>query len=238
MPRSPLATAGISAVVASAGVLALVTSTPAPPDPDTGGTVAAAPISGAPSSDGRTSPTASEVRTSDNTSSSPSTPTSSPTRSDPPSTPPSASDRVAWIEVGAVGIRTPVMPRGLSADGTISPPRGTVMWFTESGRVMPGLVGTSVVAGHVAYDDVPDVFSTLPELRTGEKVRVGYEDGDVLVLTVTRTGIVDKNGLQTDQDVWGANSTTRRVVLITCDDALGFRSDGHRVANFVAVAEA
>jgi hypothetical protein len=224
MPRGPLVTAGTGVAVLGVGVLAFALSTSTPADPPVARTVAAAPTSAPPS------PAPVDQ--------SPSHPGPSARKSQSLSALPSASDRVAWIEVGAVGIHTAVTPRGLSSSGTISPPRGTVMWFTESGRVMPGLVGTSVVAGHVAYDDVPDVFSTLPELRTGEKVRVGYEDGDVLVLTVTRTGIVDKKGLQTDQDVWGANSTTRRVVLITCDDALGFRSDGHRVANFVAVAEA
>ena len=138
----------------------------------------------------------------------------------------------------SVGIHTAVDPRGLSANGTISPPKGTVMWFTGYGRVMPGLVGTSVVAGHVAVDGSPDVFYRLPEVRTGQRVRVGYRDGDVLDFEVVHTEIVDKNELQTDPDVWGANSSSRRVVLITCDDAYGFRSDGHRVANFIAVAEA
>ena len=39
------------------------------------------------------------------------------------------------------------------------------------------------------------------------------------------------------RQVWGRNDDTRRIVLITCDDRLGFREDGHRTANFVAVAE-
>ena len=46
-----------------------------------------------------------------------------------------------------------------------------------------------------------------------------------------------KQALTTDQAVWGANSSESRLAIITCDDALGFRGDGHRVANFVVIAE-
>ena len=237
MPRSPLVTAGTGAAILGAGVLAFAISTLAPDDPPGVRTTAAAPVPNTPSASltsRSASPSSSETR-----STSPSeTRSASPSPSAPMNTPPSDSDSVAWIEVGEVGIHTAVDPRGLSADGTISPPKGTVMWFTGYDRVMPGLVGTSVVAGHVAVDGSPDVFAPLPGVRPGTKVRVGYRDGDVLDLTVVRTEVLAKDELQTDPDVWGANSTTRRVVLITCDDAYGFRSDGHRVANFVAVAEA
>lgn len=54
---------------------------------------------------------------------------------------------------------------------------------------------------------------------------------------MTSTDIIDKDELTTRKEVWGANKDTRRVVLVTCDDKLGFREDGHRTANFVAVAE-
>jgi hypothetical protein len=230
MPRSPLVTAGTGAAILGAGVLAFAISTSAPGDPPGVRTSAAAPASITPPASPSASPTSRSTSPSE-------TRSPSPSPSAPTSTPPSDSDSVAWIEVGGVGIRTAVDPRGLSADGTISPPKGTVMWFTGYDRVMPGLVGTSVVAGHVAVDGSPDVFAPLPGVRPGTKVRVGYHDGDVLDLTVVRTEVLAKDELQTDPDVWGANSTTRRVVLITCDDAYGFRSDGHRVANFVAVAE-
>jgi LPXTG-site transpeptidase (sortase) family protein len=219
-----------------AGVLVLVTNTlaPAPAPAEAGVAVAASPAPAQPSEPAPTvpgsAPTTSPTSPTRTTSTSPSS--DGPTRRSPTS-----ADQVAFIEVGSVGIRTAVDARGLSADGTISPPRGTVMWFRGYGRVMPGLVGTSVVAGHVAIDGSPDVFAHLPEVRTGQRVRVGYKDGEVLDLRVVRTKIVDKSALQTDADVWGANSSSRRVVLITCDDAYGFRSDGHRVANFVAVAE-
>ena len=220
------------------GVLALVAGTPTPPPSDVGGAVVAA-TPATPSTGSTSSPPTSSPPASTPTTTRAPTPSASPEASADGSArrPPTSADQVAFIEVGSVGIRTAVDARGLSADGTISPPKGTVMWFRGYGRVMPGLVGTSVVAGHVAIDGSPDVFAHLPEVRTGQRVRVGYKDGEVLDLRVVRTKIVDKSALQTDADVWGANSSSRRVVLITCDDAYGFRSDGHRVANFVAVAE-
>lgn len=148
-----------------------------------------------------------------------------------------STSRAVWIALPSLGIRSRLHPDGLSANGTISPPAGHVIWFTGYGRVMPGRVGTSVVAGHVVADGKPDVFNRLPDLARGSTVRVGYADGAVLTMKVVRTAIVNKTQLQRDPDVWGNNGTTRRIALITCDDAMGFRSDGHRVANFVAIAE-
>jgi sortase (surface protein transpeptidase) len=232
MPRSPLVTAGTAVVFLGAVVTGFALGTTA-----RGGeadvTSPTVPTVSSVSSSSAPEATAGSTG-STGTGTSPATGSSQAPATSPL---PSNRDRVAWIAVPAVGIRTALGPGGLSEDGTISPPAGHVMWFTGHGRVMPGLVGTSVVAGHVEADGRPDVFSRLPELRTGQRVRVGYKDGDVLDMKVVRAEVVDKGRLQHDPDVWGSNDSTRRVALITCDDALGFRSDGHRVANFVAIAE-
>jgi LPXTG-site transpeptidase (sortase) family protein len=82
-----------------------------------------------------------------------------------------------------------------------------------------------------------DVFADLPTVRVGDAVVV--RSGSVnRTYVVKRTAVVKKVSLTRDPDVWGQNSSKRRIVLITCDDELGFRSDGHRVANYVVVAEA
>ncbi|WP_170070161.1 hypothetical protein [Knoellia remsis] len=47
-----------------------------------------------------------------------------------------------------------------------------------------------------------------------------------------------KESVSQDSRVWGANSSVRRIALITCDDDGGYRADGHRVSNFVVIAEA
>jgi LPXTG-site transpeptidase (sortase) family protein len=125
---------------------------------------------------------------------------------------------------------------GLRA-GRINPPAGTVMWFNGQGRVAPGEVGTSVIAGHVASGGRPDVFGKLSRVRVGDRVEVTGTDGVARSFRVVRAGVVDKRDLTTDYSVWGPNSSVRRLAIITCDDAFGFRGDGHRVANYVVIAE-
>lgn len=140
------------------------------------------------------------------------------------------------LSIPAVGLSTSLKPQGLR-DGKVNPRAGEVIWFTGYDRVRPGATGTSVIAGHVVNQDGPDEFAALENLETGDGIVLGYPDGSSLRLEVTSTDIVDKDDLTTNQDVWGDNSESRRVVLVTCDDELGFREDGHRTANFVAVAE-
>ena len=140
------------------------------------------------------------------------------------------------LSIPAVGLSTPLKPQGLR-DGKVNPNAGEVIWFTGYDRVRPGATGTSVIAGHVVNNDGPDEFAALEQLKTGDGVVLTYPGGETLRLEVTSTDIVDKDELTTSQDVWGTNSDSRRVVLVTCDDELGFREDGHRKANFVAVAE-
>lgn len=140
------------------------------------------------------------------------------------------------LSIPAVGLTTDLSPQGLR-DGKVNPAPGQVIWFTGNGRARPGATGTSVIAGHVINRQGPDEFAALEQLETGDGVVLGYPGGEKLRLEVTSTDIVGKDELRTSADVWGSNSSTRRVVLITCDDQLGFRDDGHRKANFVAIAE-
>jgi LPXTG-site transpeptidase (sortase) family protein len=141
-----------------------------------------------------------------------------------------------WLEIPSIDVDHRVTARGL-VGGKINPSARQLIWFTGSGRVQPGKVGTAVIAGHIMANGVPDVFYHLDRLRKGSVVRLRDADGRTLALKVVQTLTVDKTALQTNQTVWGGNTTVRRVALVTCDDALGLRPDGHRVANFVAIAE-
>lgn len=140
------------------------------------------------------------------------------------------------LSVPSVGLTTSIEPQGLR-DGKVNPLAQQVIWFTGYDRVRPGAEGTSVIAGHVVSRGGPDKFAPLEYVKKGDGVVLTYPTGETLRLEITRTDIVGKSDLQVDQDVWGANDSSRRVVLVTCDDRLGFREDGHREANFVAVAE-
>ena len=140
------------------------------------------------------------------------------------------------LRIPGIDLEADLHAEGLR-DGKINPPAGTVMWFTGYERVAPGDVGTSVIAGHVVAGGRPDAFADLSDVSVGDRVELAEEDGSTSTFTVVRAGVVDKDDLTTDQDVWGANTSVRRLAIVTCDDAYGFRDDGHRVANYVVIAE-
>ncbi|WP_353949976.1 class F sortase [Knoellia sp. S7-12] len=141
------------------------------------------------------------------------------------------------LRVSDIGLNTPMRSGGVNSAGKINPAAGTAMWVRGYGRVQPGKVGTAVVAGHVVSSGEGDVFARLSAVRVGDKVVV--TSGSVTrTYIVKRAAVVKKSALTRDADVWGQNTSKRRIVLITCDDELGYRSDGHRVANYVVVADA
>ncbi|KRE35922.1 hypothetical protein ASG73_14695 [Janibacter sp. Soil728] len=140
------------------------------------------------------------------------------------------------LSIPAVGLSSTLDAQGLRG-GKVNPAPGQVIWFTGYERVRPGATGTSVIAGHVISGGTADSFASLEQLTKGDGVLLRYPGGATLRFEVTSTEIVDKDELTTSKEVWGANTDDRRVVLVTCDDELGFRTDGHRKANFVAVAE-
>jgi LPXTG-site transpeptidase (sortase) family protein len=128
--------------------------------------------------------------------------------------------------------------RTSAVNGVVNPPSGTLAWITGYGRVRPGEVGTAVIAGHVVNGRRADVFYDLQSIRRGDKVTVFDAAGKGVVYTVTATRVATKLAVSRDAAVWGANRSVKRIALITCDDDDGFRADGHRVSNFVAIAEA
>ena len=140
------------------------------------------------------------------------------------------------IRIPAIGLDHETSGGGLTPKGTIDPDPGTLMWFQGLDRVQPGRVGTAVIAGHVATGDRPDVLAELAEVEVGDDVQV-VEDGRTIPYRVTRAGPIDKVEVTTDEAVWGVNTSRSRLAIITCDDAFGFRGDGHRRANFVVIAE-
>lgn len=143
----------------------------------------------------------------------------------------------AWVAAPSADIRHDLDPEGLAKDGTINPDKGQIIWFTGSQRVAPGELGIAVVAGHVEYHSKPDAFARLSTLKIGDRVQIGQEDGDVLNLTVRSATTMGKEELRRSDLVWGDARDKRLVALVTCDDALGLRDDGHRAANYVAIAE-
>ena len=141
------------------------------------------------------------------------------------------------IRIEGGDVDGPLVPEGLSPDGTINPGRNQVVWFTGGDRVAPGETGTAVVAAHVTWEGAPDAFARLPEVEVGAVVTIGYDDGSSRSFTVTETAAVAKEDLARSLTVWGPHPRTPRLAIITCDPALGFGADGHTEANFVVIAE-
>jgi LPXTG-site transpeptidase (sortase) family protein len=154
----------------------------------------------------------------------------------PPSPSPSSTATPSGLEIPAIDVSVPLQPEGLRG-GVVNPEAGTVIWVDGYERVAPGELGTAVVAGHVADGPTPDIFADLAEVVEGDTFTIKDSDGGSTTFDVTDVFTVDKESLTTDPVVWGANDTERRVVLVTCDDVLGLRGDGHRVANLVVVGE-
>lgn len=147
-------------------------------------------------------------------------------------------DAPSWVSVETAGLtEEPIAPEGLTPQGTINPDQGEAIWFAGSDRVVPGQVGTAVIAAHITYHSEPDVFYDLGEVVEGDVVTIGYGNGDTREFVVTLTQQVSKEGLQRMPAVWGDQQDVARVALITCDASLGLRADGHTKANFVAIAE-
>jgi len=140
------------------------------------------------------------------------------------------------LRIPAIGVDRRMHGEGVTSEGKIDPEPGTVMWFQGFDRVRPGAVGTSVIAAHVESGGKADVFAHLADVEVGDKVQL-YENGKTVSYRVTRASVIDKNKVPTDQTVWGPNSSRTRLAIITCDEAFGFREDGHRRANFVVIAE-
>lgn len=147
-------------------------------------------------------------------------------------------DAPSWVSLESAGLdQEPITPEGLTPQGTIDPEPGDAIWHVGSDRVVPGQPGTAVIAGHVVYDDEPDVFYNLPEVSEGDIVTIGYGNGETRDFVITERQQMSKEGLQRAPSVWGNQDDVARIAFITCDDSLGQRSDGHARANFVAIAE-
>ncbi|HEV8056178.1 MAG TPA: class F sortase [Nocardioidaceae bacterium] len=121
------------------------------------------------------------------------------------------------LDIPSLDVSTTMEDLGLSHDGTMEVPvdPDKAGWFTPS--VPPGVVGASVIAGHVTWDQEPVVFFRLGELRSGDEVEVLRADGQTAVFTVQRIGQFAKSEFPTSQ-VYDRPSRPG-LRLITCGGA-------------------
>jgi hypothetical protein len=90
------------------------------------------------------------------------------------------------IVIPVLKVNAPVIPLGLNPDGSVAVPplddHNLAGWFT--GSVTPGMIGASVILGHVDSWSGGSVFFTIKNLRPGEQIDVIRADGSTAIFTV------------------------------------------------------
>ena len=118
------------------------------------------------------------------------------------------------LSIPAIGVNSSLVRLGLAKDGTLEVPTQamTAGWYT--GSPVPGLVGPSVIAGHVHWSGIPAVFAHLADLKPADRVIVSLSDGSSVTFTVDRVATYAKTQFPTGL-VYG-NITYPGLRLITC----------------------
>ncbi|MHB1008867.1 MAG: class F sortase [Propionibacteriaceae bacterium] len=101
------------------------------------------------------------------------------------------------ISIPAIGVSSTLVRLGLTEDGALEVPTQAMAagWYT--GSPVPGVVGPSVIAGHVHWSGVPGVFAHLADLRPGDRVIVSLSDATTVVFAVDRVASYAKSQFPT-----------------------------------------
>ncbi|GAA3839065.1 class F sortase [Streptomyces chiangmaiensis] len=122
------------------------------------------------------------------------------------------------VDIPAIGVQAPVVPRGLDGQGAVDPPPydqpGVVGWYRAG--VTPGAAGTALFVGHVDTESKPAVFYRLSGLRPGAAVRVVRDDGRVAEFTVEDVTILARDGFDARQAYGPREPGRAELRLITC----------------------
>ncbi|MCI3930896.1 class F sortase [Streptomyces sp. AN091965] len=131
---------------------------------------------------------------------------------------PLADARPQRVDVPSLGVRAPVVARGLDAVGAIDPPPygqpGVVGWY--GGGVRPGAAGAALLVGHVDTESRPAVFYHLSAVRPGEKVRVVRDDGAVAEFTVDDVQVIGRDDFDAKTAYGPRREGRAELRLITC----------------------
>ena len=122
------------------------------------------------------------------------------------------------LEIDAIGVRAAVVPRGLDAEGGVSPPPldtpRAVGWW--SAGPTPGAAGASVLVGHVDTRTAPAVFHALGTVEPGARARVTRADGSTAEFTVNDVELIEHADFDA-RHVYGPREPgTAELRLITC----------------------
>jgi sortase (surface protein transpeptidase) len=118
------------------------------------------------------------------------------------------------VQIPALGVTSRIMDLGLERDGSMEVPPGAypVGWYDRSPT--PGEVGPAVLAGHVDWGGEAGAFYGLRELLPGDQVIVDRDDGRVATFQVDRVEEHAKDDFPTDEVYGDLDHAGLR--LITC----------------------
>jgi sortase (surface protein transpeptidase) len=118
------------------------------------------------------------------------------------------------VTVPAIGVSSTLVRLGLTKGGGLDVPTEAMTAGWYSGSPVPGLVGPSIIAGHVHWSGVPGVFAHLADVKSGDRVVVSLSDGTTVTFAVDRVATYPKNRFPTGL-VYG-NIAYPGLRLITC----------------------
>jgi hypothetical protein len=150
-----------------------------------------------------------------------------------PTAPPPSVSSPAALTIPEIGVSTPLITLGLTAQGTVQvPPTTTVAgWYTRSPR--PGAVGPAIILGHIDSVQGPGVFFRLPGLRRGDPIYIRRSDGSTVEFLVTAVQSYLKAHFPTEA-VYGPTPDAE-LRLITCGGAFD-AATSHYLSNIVVYA--
>ncbi|MCD9872116.1 class F sortase [Streptomyces guryensis] len=141
------------------------------------------------------------------------------------------------IDIPALGVEAPVVPRGLDRQGAIDPPPfdrpGVVGWYAAGAR--PGAAGAALMVGHLDTENRPAVFYKLSTVRPGQTVRVVRDDRRVAEFTVDDVQVQDRDHFDARQAYGRHRPGRAELRLITCGGTFD-RGSGSYTANVIVSA--
>ncbi|WP_306320367.1 MULTISPECIES: class F sortase [unclassified Streptomyces] len=155
----------------------------------------------------------------------------------PPAHEPVAGGAPQRVDIAALKVRAPVVPRGLDAGGAVDPPpyarAGAVGWYGDGAR--PGERGTALFVGHVDTETRTAVFYRLSEAKPGDTVRVTRDDGSVAAFTVDDVRVLGRENFDPAKAYGPHRSDRAELRLITCGGSFDKASRSY-TANVVVSA--
>ncbi|MFC5855796.1 class F sortase [Streptomyces chlorus] len=122
------------------------------------------------------------------------------------------------LDIPGLGVRAPVVSRGLDERGALDPPPfdqpDVVGWY--AGGVAPGASGTALVVGHVDTETRPAVFYKVSTLKPGQKIRVVREDDKVAEFTIEDIQVLARDGFDAQQAYGPRRSGRAELRIVTC----------------------